>query len=47
MFAMLDRLSRNVMLLLALRDGLAWLVAEDIPETDDLTVGTMALAASA
>jgi DNA invertase Pin-like site-specific DNA recombinase len=45
--AKLDRLSRNAAFLLALRDSGVRLVAVDMPEANDLTVGIMALVAQA
>lgn len=45
--AKLDRLSRNAAFLLALRDSGVRFVAVDMPETNDLTVGIMALVAQA
>ena len=45
--AKLDRLSRNAAVLLALRDSGVRFVACDMPKANDLTVGTMALAAKA
>lgn len=45
--AKLDRLSRNAAFLLALRDRGVRFVAVDMPETNDLTVGIMALVAQA
>jgi DNA invertase Pin-like site-specific DNA recombinase len=43
--AKLDRLSRNAAFLLGLRDSGVQLVAVDMPEANDLTVGMMALVA--
>ncbi|MCX7287232.1 MAG: recombinase family protein [Rhodobacterales bacterium] len=45
--AKLDRLSRNVAFLLALRDSGVRFMAVDITEANDLTVGIMALVAQA
>lgn len=45
--AKLDRLSRNAVFLLALRDSGVRFVAVDMPEANDLTVGIMALVAQA
>lgn len=45
--AKLDRLSRNVPFLLILRDSGARVLAVDVPEANDLTVGIMALVAQA
>lgn len=47
MIAKLDRLSRNTAFLLALRDSGVRFVAVDMPEANDLTVGSMALVAQA
>ncbi|WP_324755284.1 recombinase family protein [Roseovarius sp. Pro17] len=43
--AKLDRLSRNAVFLLTLRDSGARFLAVDMPEANDLTVGIMALGA--
>ena len=43
--AKLDRLSRNAVFLLTLRDSGAKFVATDMPDANDLTVGIMALVA--
>ena len=45
--AKLDRLSKNVALLLTLRDSDVHFLAVDMPEANDLTVRIMALVAQA